>query len=91
MRDNAFLRISDWEKSQQLSNHIRVEDLHQVLDILANRYCPVIKKLHVTYRWSIMQVEYATDIVFKAITHKVTKLPDSKRRHKASSYKVMLE
>jgi hypothetical protein len=65
MRDNAFLRISDWEKAQQLSDHIRVEDLHQVLDILANRYCPVIKKLHVTYRWSIMQVEYATDIVFR--------------------------
>jgi hypothetical protein len=30
MRDNAFLRISDWEKAQQLSDHIRVEDLHQV-------------------------------------------------------------
>ncbi len=65
MRDNAFLRISDWEKAQQLSDHIRVEDLHQVLDILANRYCPVIKKLGVVYRWSIMQVEYATDIVFR--------------------------
>ena len=65
MRDNAFLRISDWEKAQQLSDHIRVEDLHQVLDILANRYCPVIKKLHVTCRWRIMQVEYATDIVFR--------------------------
>lgn len=65
MRDNAFLRIDDWEKAQQLSDHIRVEDLHQVLDILANRYCPVIKKLGVTYRWSIMQVEYATDIAFR--------------------------
>jgi len=65
MRDNAFLRISDWEKAQQLSDHIRVEDLHQILDIVANRYCPVIKKLHVTYRWSIMQVEYATDIIFR--------------------------
>jgi len=65
MRDNAFLSISDWEKAQQLSDHIRVEDLHQVLDILANRYCPVIKKLGVVYRWSIMQVEYATDIVFR--------------------------
>jgi hypothetical protein len=65
MRDNAFLQIEDWEKAQQLSDHIRIADLHQVLDILANRYCPVIKKLGVSYRWSIMQVEYATDIVFR--------------------------
>jgi len=66
MRDNAFLQIEDWEKAQQLSDHIRIEDLHQVLDILANRYCPVIKKLGVVYRWSIMQAEYATDIIFKS-------------------------
>jgi len=64
MRDNAFLSIADWEKAQHLSDHIRVEDLHQVLDILANRYCPVVKKLGLAYRWSIMQVEYATDMVF---------------------------
>jgi len=65
MRDNAFLRMDNWEKAQHLSDNIRVEDLHQVLDILANRYCPVIKKLGVIYRWSIMQVEYATDIIFR--------------------------
>jgi len=65
MRDNAFLSIADWEKAQHLSDHIRVEDLHQVLDILANRYCPVVKKLGLSYRWSIMQVEYATDIAFE--------------------------
>lgn len=65
MRDNAFLDIADWEKAQQLSDHIRVEDLHHVLDILAQRYCPIIRKLNVAYRWSIMQVEYATDIVFR--------------------------
>lgn len=64
MRDNAFLNMDDWEKAQQLSDHIRVEDLQQVLDILAARYCPVVKKLGLAYRWSIMQVEYATDIVF---------------------------
>lgn len=65
IRDNAFLSIADWEKAQHLSDHIRVEDLHQVLDILANRYCPVVKKLGLTYRWSIMQVEYATGIAFE--------------------------
>jgi hypothetical protein len=65
MRDNAFMSIADADKAQQLSDHIRVEDLHHVLDILANRYCPAAKKLKLLYRWSIMQVEYATDIMFE--------------------------
>jgi len=65
MIDNAFVNIYDWEKAQRLSDHIRIEDLHQVLDILANRYCPAAKKLGLMYRWSIMQVEYATDIAFE--------------------------
>ena len=65
MRDNAFLDIADWDQAQRLSDHIRVEDLHQVLDMLANRYCPVVGKLGLTYRWSIMQAEYATDIAFE--------------------------
>ncbi|MBN1189288.1 MAG: hypothetical protein JXA46_05995, partial [Dehalococcoidales bacterium] len=51
--------------AQELSDKIRVEDLHQVLDIIAQRYCPVIKTYHLTYCWSIMQAECATDIVFK--------------------------
>lgn len=45
MKDNAFVHIDDWDKAQRMSDHIRVEDLHQVLDILANRYCPAAKKL----------------------------------------------
>jgi len=65
MRENAFLKIDDWPKAQSLSNSIRVEDLHQVLDILASRYVPFLKRYGLAYRWSIMQAEYATDIVFK--------------------------
>jgi hypothetical protein len=65
LKDNAFLEISDFSLAQELSDKIRVEDLHQVLDIFAQRYCPVIKTYHLAYRWSIMQAEYATDIVFK--------------------------
>ncbi|MHB1420403.1 MAG: MarR family transcriptional regulator, partial [Bacillota bacterium] len=64
-QENAFLNINDWEKVQELSDSIRVEDLHQVLDILALRYLPFIKNYEMLYRWSIMQAEYATDIVFK--------------------------
>lgn len=65
MRDNAFLTISDFNKAQELFDNIRVEDLHQVMDIYSNRYCPIIKQYSLAYRWSIMQAEYATDIVLK--------------------------
>jgi hypothetical protein len=65
MRENAFLDIADFNKAQELSDKIRVEDLHQTLDIFAQRYCPIIKKYQLAYRWSIMQAEYATDIIFK--------------------------
>lgn len=65
LKENSFFDIGDFEKAQDLSDNIRVEDLHQVLDIFAQRYCPVAKKYGLDYRWSIMQAEYATDIIFK--------------------------
>jgi len=65
LRENAFLEIDNWEQAQSLSDGIRVEDLHQVLDILASRYVPFLQRYGLIYRWSIMQAEYATDIVFK--------------------------
>jgi hypothetical protein len=57
LKDNAFLEISDFSVAQELSDKIRVEDLHQVLDIIAERYCPVIKIYHLAYHWSIMQAK----------------------------------
>ncbi len=39
--------------------------VHRHLDSLAEQYCPVVKQLELSYNWSIMQAEYATDIVFK--------------------------
>jgi hypothetical protein len=63
--ENAFLNIDDWSKAQELSDNFRAEDLHQVLDLFARRYCPVVQKYRLNYHWSIMQVEYATDIVFQ--------------------------
>ena len=64
-RDNAFTHCADWERAQQLSDAFAVTRLHERLNQLAQRYCPVITSLGVTYHWSLMQVEYATDIVFK--------------------------
>jgi len=35
------------------------------LDHFARQYCPVVQTLNLAYHWSIMQAEYATDLVFK--------------------------
>jgi DNA-binding MarR family transcriptional regulator len=65
MIDNAFVQIEDWSKAQQISDNLKVERLHDRLDEFAGRFCPVHKEFNQRYHWSIMQCEYATDIVFK--------------------------
>jgi len=62
--DNAFTDIGDFAEAQKLAGEFKVQTLHRALDRFAGLYCPVLKTLEQTYRWSIMQVEYATDIVF---------------------------
>ena len=63
--DNAFVDIEDWELAQKLSDNWKVSDLHKALDWFAETFCPVTEKLDTSNHWSIMQAEYATDIVFK--------------------------
>ncbi len=63
--DNAFLSIENFDTAQKLSDSIRIEKLHQALDIFADRYCPVARQYDLSYHWSIMQAEYATDILFQ--------------------------
>jgi hypothetical protein len=63
--DNLFVAIDDFAKAQKIANRLKVEMIHSRLDLFAKRYCPVIKKFGLQYHWSIMQAEYATDIVFK--------------------------
>ena len=65
LRDNAFLQIDDFESANQLAAQLDIEQLHAKLDGFARRYCPVIHDLNLRYNWSIMQAEYATDLVFK--------------------------
>jgi hypothetical protein len=65
MRDNAFTAIADWQHAQRLADQLEVARLHRALDRLARRYCPVVTRLQLTYHWSIMQCEYATDVVFR--------------------------
>jgi len=65
LADNAFLHIDDFSAAQQLSDAFDVQPLQKALDTFAAVFCPVARKLGSHYRWSLMQVEYATDIVFK--------------------------
>jgi hypothetical protein len=66
LADNAFLSITDCERANHLAATLNIEPLHHKLDQLAQQYCPVISKLNLAYRWSIMQAEYATDLMFKS-------------------------
>ncbi len=62
--DNAFVDLADFARAQALADDLRVARIHAVLDRFAHRYCPILKRLDVRYHWSLMQVEYATDLVF---------------------------
>jgi hypothetical protein len=63
--DNAFGWIADFDKAQKLADEFRVEMLHRKLDDFATRCCPVLKQFDLSYHWSLDQVEFATDIVFR--------------------------
>jgi len=65
MTDNAFDSIEDIAKAQELSDTISIGKLHRKLDEFAWQFCPVYKEFKLRYHWSVMQAEYATDIVFK--------------------------
>jgi len=62
--DNAFVAVADFARAQALADAQHVRPLHHALDRIARRYCPVIARLQQSYHWSLLQVEYATDIVF---------------------------
>ncbi len=63
--DNAFIEIQDFTKAQQCSDGFQVKALHRRLDQVAKMYCPVIRHFPSGYHWTLMQVEFATDVVFK--------------------------
>jgi hypothetical protein len=64
--DNAFIRIDDWPRAQALADGFSPDRLHRVLDRYAALCCPVLDAFGQAYHWSLMQVEYATDLVFRS-------------------------
>jgi len=66
MADNAFVRVDDWARAQALADDLAPEALHRTLDRYATLCCPVAKEFGQAYHWSLMQVEYATDLAFRS-------------------------
>jgi hypothetical protein len=64
--DNAFLRIGDWQRAQELADGFSPGMLHRILDRYAALCCPVLDIFKQSYHWSLMQVEYSTDLVFRS-------------------------
>ncbi len=63
--DNAFVEIADWPRAQALADAWDVHRLHRQLDRIAAAYCPVLGAFPAGVHWGVMQVEYATDVVFQ--------------------------
>jgi len=66
LADNAFVRIDDWQRAQDLADALSPDQLHRTLDGYAQQCCPVSDVFGQSYHWSLMQVEYATDLAFRS-------------------------
>lgn len=64
--DNAFIELSDSDKAQRISDQFDVKRLHKKLDSYTRQLCPVLNRFRSGVHWSLMQVEYATDLIFKS-------------------------
>ena len=63
--DNVFVEIGNFDKAQKFADDINVKRVHRQLDKIVKKFCPIIRHFANNYHWSFMQVEYATDIIFK--------------------------
>jgi len=63
--DNDFVAIADFERTQKIADDWPLEKLHGKLDGRAGRYCPAIGQFDVSYHWSLDQVEFSTDLLFR--------------------------
>lgn len=66
LADNAFVQVSEFERAQALADSLTPDELHRRLDRYAERLCPVGEVFGQRYHWSLMQVEYSTDLIFRS-------------------------
>lgn len=65
MADNAFLWIADPKQAQTLAERLDARQLHRRLNRWARQFCPIHQRFRAGYHWSFMQVEFATDVLFR--------------------------
>lgn len=69
-RDNCFTQISDLKRAQKLMDRLTTRNWNPFLDALAQKVNPWIQPktgLNVrSYYWSVRQMEYATDVMFRS-------------------------
>jgi hypothetical protein len=63
--DNLIVDVADYQRAQELSDALKVEELHHRLDAWVERFFPCLGIFTNRCHWSIMQCEYATDVIFK--------------------------
>lgn len=63
--ENAFTEIEDFRRAQRIANRFSVKKLHRKLKHYTRQFCPVVRKFPSGVHWSMTQIEYATDIVFR--------------------------
>lgn len=64
--DNAFVDIGDFALAQRIADRLKPSTLHRKLDRFVRQFCPAAAAFPAGYHWSIMQLEYATDVAFKS-------------------------
>lgn len=66
LADNAFVHVANVDRAQALADALPPDELHRRLDRYAKRFCPVLDVFEQRYHWSLMQVEYSTDLMFRS-------------------------
>jgi hypothetical protein len=66
MVDNALVHIDEWKRAQELARELNAERLHAYLDRVAARCLPLMDRFRSTCRWSVWQIELASDMVFRS-------------------------
>ena len=66
MADNAFVRIDDWSRAQDLADSAVARPAASRAGSLCRAVLPGADVFGQTYHWSLMQVEYATDLAFRS-------------------------
>jgi len=67
MADNALVECADWKKAQALADDFCLDQLKRDLDGLARQCVPaLLERFRGGYHWSLMQVEYSLDLVWRS-------------------------